>query len=277
LLSLAGTLIFLLSNRRVSGDQTTGHDYDGIQELDNPLPMWWVGMFVASILFAFGYLMYYPGLGNFTGMGNWSSESQLAGEVAEHEARFAPLYAAYADRSPEDLAGDRKAMQAARRLYINQCSTCHGLTAKGGFGFPNLTDAEWQWGDGYDAIKTTILRGRQAAMPPWVAALGEDGIQDTANFVRKIAGLEHDKQAAERGQKHYQTVCVACHGVEGKGNPALGAPSLVNDAWLYGSSTAEIAFTLRYGRNGNMPAHEDLLGADRIHLLTSYVMTLDDS
>jgi cytochrome c oxidase cbb3-type subunit 3 len=273
-LSLVGTLAFLLSNRSTSGQETTGHDYDGIQELDNPLPLWWVSMFIVSILFAGGYLIYYPGLGNFSGLGNWSSADQVAREQQAHEDRFAPLYARLAQLDEAGLHADRQAQQVGRRLFINNCSTCHGVAGQGAFGFPNLTDDEWIWGKGFDKVKTALQNGRQAAMPGWAAALGDQGVDDVTQHVLKLAGSEHNPEAAARGAGQYAMFCVACHGPEGSGNPILGAPNLTNDIWLYGGTAEAIAFTLRHGRNGNMPSFARVLDPDRIHILAGYVTSL---
>ena len=273
-LSLVATLAFLLANRSTSGQETTGHDYDGIQELDNPLPLWWVGMFIVSILFAGGYLIYYPGLGNFSGLGNWSSADQVAREQQAHEDRFAPLYARLAQLDEAGLHADRQAQQVGRRLFINNCSTCHGVTGQGAFGFPNLTDDEWIWGKGFDKVKTALQNGRQAAMPGWAAALGDQGVDDVTQHVLKLAGSEHNPEAAARGAGQYAMFCVACHGPEGSGNPILGAPNLTNDIWLYGGNADAIAFTLRHGRNGNMPSFARVLDPDRIHILAGYVTSL---
>jgi cytochrome c oxidase cbb3-type subunit 3 len=274
--TLVAAMALLFSNRKISGNETTGHEHDGIQEYDNPLPMWWVYMFIISTVFAVGYLIYYPGLGNVKGIGDWTELKQWQDEVDRHEARFAPIYAELAAMTPEQMAADRRASQVGRRLFINNCSTCHGVTAKGGFGFPNLTDGEWIYGRDFEAIQSTILNGRIAVMPPWGAALGDDGVNEVTEYVRQLAGLEHDTAAAELGVAKYNMFCVACHGAEGVGNEALGYPNLNNDIWLYGGEREQIAFTLRHGRNGNMPAHRDMLGEEKAKILAGYVMTLGE-
>lgn len=272
--SLAGTLLFLFSNRRTSGQETTGHNWDGIQEFDNPLPLWWVWMFVITIVFAAGYLVYYPGLGNFSGVGGWSSAGEVASAQQAHDARFAPLYERLAGLSEAELHSDRQAQQVGRRLFLNNCSTCHGVTAQGAFGFPNLTDSEWIWGAGFDAVQTALKNGRQAAMPPWGPALGDDGVRDVAQYVLELAGKDHDAAAAGRGAQKFAMFCVACHGAEGKGNPMLGAPNLTNDIWLYGGTTEAIEFTIRNGRNGQMPSFADVLDPEQIHIVAGYVTSL---
>lgn len=274
LLSLAAMLWLLIANRHKTNQGSTGHEWDGIQELDNPLPFWWVGMFVVSIVFTLIYLVYYPGLGNFDGAGDWSSFGQHDNEVARHDARFAPLYAELGSLDEAALWEDRRAMQVGRRLFLNHCSTCHGVNANGAFGFPNLNDEEWIWGSDYQAVRTTLVQGRVAAMPPWGAALGEDGVINMAHFVRQMAGLEHDADKAAAAAPQYNMLCVACHGADGKGNALLGAADLTNDIWLYGGSLEQIIFTLNNGRQGNMPAQADILTDDKIHILTAYVRSL---
>ena len=273
-LSLAAAMWLLFANRSKGTEQTTGHEWDGIEELDNPLPMWWVWGFIGTVIFALLYLAYYPGLGNVEGMGDWSSAGQHQSEVDSHDARFAPLYERLGQMSEAELIADNTAKKVGRRLYLNNCSTCHGIGAKGAFGFPNLTDEEWIWGDSLDAVKTAIRNGRIAQMAPWEAVLKEDGVQEVTQYVRKMAGLEHDATLAEAGQTRFSTICVACHGPEGKGNPLLGAPDLTNDIWLYGGSVEEISFTVRNGRKGVMPAHADLLDDNQIHVLAGYVRSL---
>jgi cytochrome c oxidase cbb3-type subunit 3 len=272
--SLIACVIFLLANRKTSGNEDTGHDYDGIKELDNPLPMWWVGMFIITIIYAVGYLVWYPGLGNIEGAAGWTQLDQWQDEVDQHEARFAPIYERLAAMSPEEMAADRVAQQVGRRLFINNCSTCHGVAAEGAFGFPNLTDDHWQWGAGFDKVKEAILMGRNGIMPPWGAALGDDGVADVTQYTLSLAGREHDAEAAARGQTQYNTLCVACHGAAGKGNPMLGSPDLTRDIWLYGGSADEIAFTIKNGRNGNMPSFADVLDEQKAHILAGYVTSL---
>lgn len=275
-LSLAGSLWLLFGNRKTSGEKTTGHVWDDIEELDNPLPMWWVWMFIGTVVFAIAYLIYYPGLGNVGGAGGWSSIDQYEAEAAAHEARFAPLYEQLAGLSPNELVESQRAMQVGRRLFVNHCAACHGVNGAGAYGFPNLTDSEWMWGDGFDTIKATILAGRVGIMAPWGPALGEEGVQQTAHYVRSVAGLTHDADLASAGAKHYATFCVACHQADHSGNPLLGAPDLTNETWLYGSSLEEISYTIRNGRNNNMPAHGDILGQEKSHILAGYVTTLSE-
>lgn len=272
--SLAAALWLLFANRKTSGERTTGHEWDGIEELDNPLPFWWVGMFVASTIFAVLYLIAFPGLGNVGGVLGWSSAKEHDADTAALEARFAPLYTRLAGLSPDALNEDREGRQVGRRLFINHCSTCHATTAKGAFGFPDLTDDDWIWGDDFESIRTSILNGRTAQMPAWGPALGDDGVLAVSHYVLSLGGQTHDTTLAATGKTHFDTICVACHGTEGKGNPALGAPNLTDDKWLYGGSIETLGFTIRNGRGGVMPAHEPIFGAEKAHIVAAYVYGL---
>ena len=274
-LSLGFFLWLLFSNRQTDGG-TTGHEWDGIEELDNPLPAWWVWMFVITIVFAVGYLAFYPGLGNFAGTGEWSSakEHDLAG--AAHRERFAPLYTRIAGLSPSEFAADKDAMQVGRRLFINNCATCHGVNASGAPGFPDLSDDHWIWGGNHQDILTSISNGRQAAMPPWGSALGDSGVTQVANYAMSLAGFEHDPNQAAEGAQKFQVFCVSCHGVEGKGNPLMGAPDITQGQWIYGTDLTSVATTISLGRNGAMPAFGEILGEERVKILAAYIASLSE-
>ncbi|MGI9293832.1 MAG: cytochrome-c oxidase, cbb3-type subunit III [Pseudomonadales bacterium] len=275
--SIAATLWLLLANRKSKGTgpgKVTGHAYDGIDEYDNPLPAWWMYMFLATIVFSIGYLLVYPGLGNYPGIFGWSQVSQLEQQVEKAEQKYGPLFAKYADMPVPEVLQHKQAVKMGQRVFANNCAQCHGSDGKGSMGFPNLTDQDWLYGGTVEQIKETIVNGRAAAMPPWQDALKDKGIDQVAAHVLALSGREADPTLVEAGQKHYQTLCVACHGADGKGNPALGAPNLTDDVWLYGGSPLMIKHTLRSGRNGRMPAFKDTLSADKIHLLNAYVYGL---
>ena len=263
-------------------DQTVGHVYDGIEEYDNPLPRWWFMLFVGTILFAVVYLVLYPGMGNWKGIlpgydGGWTSTKQYDREIVKADEKYGPIFAKYAAMSIEDVAKDEDALKMGGRLFASHCSVCHGSDAKGAHGFPNLTDDDWIWGGEPATIKATILNGRIAAMPGWEAALGNEGVKNVTGYVRSLSGLKNPEGLdLEAGQQSYNTMCVACHGPEAKGNPLMGSPNLSDRIWLYGSSFAQVQQTIRYGRNGQMPAQADFLGNDKVHLLAAYVYSLSN-
>ncbi len=263
-------------------EETTGHSYDGIEEYDNPLPRWWFMLFVATIIFALGYLVLYPGLGNYKGIlpgyeDGWTGVNQWKKEMAKADEQYGPLFAKYAAMPLTEVAQDEQALKMGSRLFASNCSVCHGSDAKGSYGFPNLTDNDWLYGGDPETIKTTILHGRQAAMPAWKDVIGEDGVKNAAAYVRSLADLKQPEGIAvdlAAGQKIYQTNCAVCHGPDGKGLQAMGAPNLTDRVWLYGSSFAQVQQSIRHGRNGQMPAQEAFLGNDKVHLLAAYVYSL---
>lgn len=275
---LAGFTWLVLNTRRIQdpegGSKLNAHEFDGITELDTPMPEWFSWMFLASIAFAVVYLLLYPGLGNFPGLLDWSAASEVEEDQRRAEARREPLFQRYLRTPVEELAQNEQAMRTGQRMFGIYCAQCHGSAAQGAAGFPNLTDDVWYWGGEPAQIRATLVNGRRAAMPAWGAALGEDGVMDTTEYVVSLAGREHDAEAAARGSAHYQQFCVACHGPEGRGNTALGAPDLTAGVYLYGGSRETIATTLREGRNGIMPAQQDILGEARLHILTAYVYGL---
>ncbi len=262
-------------------DGTTGHEYDGIKEYDNPMPRWWRVLFWMGVVFAFGYLALYPGLGAYKGLLGWTSHGEHDKDQAAYDAKYGPIFAAYAQKPVEELAQDATAMKVAGRLFANNCAACHGADAHGGKGFPNLTDDDWLYGGEPDKLVETITNGRPAVptgtkMPAWGATLGEQGVHEVAAYVltlsdRKLS--DADAKLAEAGQARF-VACAACHGPEGRGNQAVGAPNLTDTIWLYGGSKTTIEETIRHGRNGAMPAWGETLGKEKVHLLASYVWSL---
>lgn len=261
-----------------SGDDvgSTGHVWDeDLTELNTPLPRWWLHLFNLTIIFALVYLVLYPGLGNFAGFLGWSQESQYEQEMAAAETAQEVIFARYRDMGPDALMADAEAMATAGRLFRQNCAMCHGSDGRGASGFPNLADDDWQWGAGFDSIMTTLQSGRMAAMPPMAPVLGEEGVKEVIQYVLSLSGQPADAALASAGQARFQTVCMACHGMDGKGNPLLGAPNLTDTIWLYGSGSAEdIEYALRNGRNGQMPAFGQTLSEERRKLLSAYVMGL---
>ena len=265
------------AQKEQDGSETTGHVWDGdLKELNNPLPRWWMGLFWITIVFSIIYLILYPGLGRYEGMLGWSQEGQYEQEMEVARAAFEDRFAALGALELDELASNAQAVEIGRNLYAHNCSTCHGSDARGAVGYPNLTDDHWIWGDEPQQILTTIANGRQAAMPPWGDVLGDDGVLRTAIYVQQLAGLPADATMAAAGKQHYDQVCMACHGPEGKGNPLLGAPDLTAGVYTYGGDLESIQHTIRYGRAGVMPAQLGLLGETRTRLVTAYIMSLDE-
>ncbi len=261
----------------VSEDETMGHSFDGIEEYNKPLPAWWLYMFWGTMVFGIGYLFYF-GLGNWNGFGNWSSIKQLEQETAAHEAKYGEIFSKYAAIPIEDLLNEPAALKMGQRMYLNNCSVCHGTSATGAYGFPNLTDNDWLYGGSADAIKTSLVAGRRGQMPAWGDALGESGVAAVSHYVMKLSGNEHNANQAAAGEALYLSSCAACHGVDGVGNQALGAPNLTDDIWLYDNPSLslfeDIKITLEQGRAGNMPAWNDILGEEKVHIISAYVYSL---
>lgn len=259
--------------------EDTGHVWDGdLTELNNPLPRWWLGLFYITIAFGGFYLLLYPGLGSYAGILEWSSKTEYEQEVAKVEAEVGPLFARYQQTAILDLIKDEDAIKVGERLYANYCTTCHGSDARGARGYPNLRDNVWIWGGDPANIKTTIMQGRQAAMPAWEGPLGgESGVDEVAQYLLSLSGRATIAELADKGKAKFDIFCVACHGPTGTGNPALGAPNLTDDVWLYGGSITRISQSIAKGRNGKMPAHADFLGEAKVHLLAAYVYGLSQN
>ena len=265
-------------------DETVGHSFDGIEEYDNPLPKWWFMLFIGTIIFAVAYLVLYPGLGNWKGIlpgyeGGWTQDKQWQREVDKAQAQYGPIYAKYAAMPITEVAKDEQALKMGGRLFSTYCSICHGSDAKGAVGFPNLADNNWRWGGEPDTIKATILHGRMAMMPAWGQVIGDEGVKNVSAYVRStLAGLplpQSNNADLQAGQTIFNSNCMACHGPQGKGMPMMGAPDLTHSTgWIYGSSLAQLQQTIRYGRNGQMPAQDAYLGNDKVHLLAAYVYNL---
>ena len=286
--TILGLIWLVLSTRKGqrpdTTEETVGHAFDGIEEFDNPLPKWWFMLFILTIVFAIGYLVLYPGMGNWKGLlpgyeGGWTGVAQWEKEMAKADAQYGPIYAKYAAMPITEVAADDKALKMGGRLFASNCSVCHGSDAKGAYGFPNLTDNEWRWGGEPETIKTTIMGGRHAVMPAWAEVIGESGVKNVSGYVlTELAGRklpEGAKADIEAGKKIFATNCVACHGPQGKGVAAMGAPNLTNpSAFIYGTSFTQLQQTIRYGRQGVMPSQEAFLGNDKVHLLAAYVYSL---
>ncbi len=276
---IAGCLLLLWATSRkkvaARSDNTTGHVWDeDLTEMNNPLPLWWVGLFVITIVFSVAYLFLYPGFGAYAGSLKWSAQGEYAAEVATANKELEPLYAQFTARTPEALAGDPNAMAVGERLFMNNCAQCHGSDARGSKGFPNLTDNDWLHGGAPDQIKESITKGRIGVMPPMAAAVGTaDDVKNVANYVLSLSGSPHDSLRAQLGKSKF-TACAACHGIDGKGNQAVGAPNLTDDIWLHGYGEQAIIDMVNNGKTNQMPAQEGKLTTAQIHVLTSYVWGL---
>ena len=275
-----GVLLQAMSTRKVSGSQveTTGHSWDeDLVEYNNPLPRWWIWLFYITILFSLGYLVLYPGLGTFGGSYQWTSKKQYEEEVAKAEAQSAPMYEKYAKTELKQLATDPAALAIGQKLFLNNCAQCHSSDARGGKGYPNLSDTHWIWGGTPETIKESISNGRKAVMPPWGAVLGDEGVKDMAHYVLSLNGRTFDSLRAARGKEKYAITCVACHGPEGKGNPAIGAEDLTSVVLLHGADEPALMETISKGRIDAMPAQQELLGEAKVHILAAYVWSLSNS
>ncbi len=260
---------------------TTGHVWDEtLEEYNNPLPRWWMWLFYATVVFALVYVALYPALGRFKGLLGWTSAGEHQLEVETVEARVKPLFDKYLKMDVKAIAADKDAVDMGGRLYQTYCVQCHGATAQGSRdqGFPNLTDRDWLWGGEAEQIIETITNGRTGAMPPFggnaEAVGGEAGAREIANYVRSFSGLAHNAGLAAKGKARYDSICFACHGQDGKGMIAVGAPNLTDKIWLYGSSEAKIVETIKQGRMNQMPAWKDFLGEAKIRVLAAYVYSL---
>ena len=273
-------LLIVAARRRVVGavdDNTTGHVWDeDLRELNNPLPRWWMGLFVITVVFAVAYLALYPGLGSAAGSLKWSSTGQYEAEEAKARAALTAVYARFTAMDEKQLAADTQAMGIGERLFVNNCAACHGSDARGSKGFPNLTDNDWLWGGSFADIQKTIAEGRNGVMPPMAEAIGGgDNVRNVAQYVLSLSGSPHDSVAAQLGQSKF-VMCAACHGPEGKGNPALGAPNLTDKVWLHGWGEETIAAMINGGKNNAMPAHASRLTPEQVRVLAAYVWRMSN-
>jgi cytochrome c oxidase cbb3-type subunit III len=267
-------LLWVTARKKVvpSADNTTGHVWDeDLMEMNNPMPRWWMWMFVLSIIFGLLYLVAYPGMGSYAGEMAWSSRDEHAKDVAQAAKEIAPLYARFESMTTQDVARDPQAMAIGERLFMNNCAQCHGSDARGSKGFPNLTDQDWLHGGTPEKISETLHKGRIGVMPPMAAAVGTpDDVKNVANYVLSLSGAPHDSLRAQLGKAKF-TACAACHGVGGKGNPDLGAPNLSDDIWLHGWGENAIIAIINSGKTNQMPAQAGKLTEAQIQVLAAYV------
>ncbi|WP_305415930.1 cytochrome-c oxidase, cbb3-type subunit III [Photobacterium leiognathi] len=289
----------------VKEGEDMGHEYDGIREINNPLPKWWAYMFWATIVGGLVYLVLFPGLGSFKGVLGWQSSDQTvrsieesnaaiaaaqsnksldqyAKELSDADAKFSAIFKqlAYNDAGTDyrpitDIAKNPDAIKVGQRLFLQNCAQCHSSDARGQTGFPNLADNAWLYGGEAETIKTTVMHGREGVMPAWQETLGDDGVREVTSYVLSLSGRKVNAKEALAGKQRF-VVCAACHGTDGKGNPAFGAPDLTDRTWLYGGSRKAVEATIAHGRQGVMPAWADMLGEDKIQLISAYVWNLSN-
>jgi cytochrome c oxidase cbb3-type subunit 3 len=284
IISLAGilaclVLLWVTARKKSVGhaDNTTGHVWDeDLREMNNPLPLWWVGLFVITIIFGLSYLFLYPGLGAYTGSKAWSSQAEYDTEMREANVALQPLYARFDAMTVQDVAKDPQAHAIGERLFMNNCAQCHGSDAQGSKGYPNLTDSDWLHGGSPEKIKESIRLGRVGNMPPMAAAVGTpDDIRNVAHYVLSLSGSPHDSLKAGFGKPKF-SACAACHGVDGQGMAAVGAPNLTDKVWLHGWGEEAVVAMVNKGKQNIMPAQQDRLSPSQIHVLTSYVWSFSN-
>jgi len=267
-------LLVITARKKVASDSdnTTGHVWDeDLRELNNPMPRWWMWLFVITVVFSLLYLAVYPGLGAYTGKLQWSQVGAYEKEVEKANADLEPLYARFTTMATQEMAQDSQAMAIGERLFMNNCAQCHGSDARGGKSFPNLTDGDWLYGGTPEKIHETITHGRIGVMPPQAEAVGSaEDVRNLAHYVLSLSGSPHDSLKASLGKSRF-TACAACHGTDGKGNQMLGAPNLTDDIWLHGWGEQAIVNIITHGKMNQMPAQEGKLTAAQINVLTAYV------
>jgi cytochrome c oxidase cbb3-type subunit III len=280
MLSLLACLVILMiasKRKAMADDNTTGHVWDeDLREMNNPLPRWWMWLFIITVVFAGIYLALYPGLGSHAGSLGWSSTGQWQNEQKKAQDAMAPVYAKYVSMAAADLSKDPVAMGIGERLFGNNCATCHGSDARGSKGFPNLTDSDWLYGGTHEHIKEAITKGRNGIMPPMAAAVGTtEDVRNLANYVLSLSGSPHNSLGAQLGKEKFGA-CAACHGPAGTGNQALGAPNLADKVWLHGWGEDAVIAAITQGKNNMMPQHGTRLNPEQVHVLAAYVWSLSN-
>ncbi|NLY63664.1 MAG: cytochrome-c oxidase, cbb3-type subunit III [Alcaligenaceae bacterium] len=258
------------------GEESTGHVWDGIGELNTPVPRWWTIMYIGLCVAALAVMFLYPALGTNPGLVGYTAAKQVEQEREEYMQMIAPVYEKFSAMPIDELVKNAEAHTIGERLFLNNCAQCHGSDARGSTNYPNLTDNDWLYGGEPEVLVQTITEGRHGIMAPLGAAISPAKANETAHYVRSLSGLSHDATLVPAGEATFKQFCVACHGVDAKGNKALGAPNLTDNIWLGSSSRDVIVNTILNGREGIMPAQKNLLSADQIRMLAAYVWSLSN-
>lgn len=279
-LNLGITVFLFLWGPRVKiptqDDGTSGHvwAHGVLREGVRNLPMWWLVISAALLIAGFAYLALYPGFGGFKGTLGWTSQGELQRDIEARDAKFKVLLERWRPLSLDQLAHDTDAQRIGHRLYLDNCAACHSPVARGNavIGAPDLTDNDWLHGGDHETILTSILDGRGGAMPAMGPSLGNQGVNEAAAYVLSLTGVQSPEGWAEAGKARFETLCVACHGADGRGNTTVGAPDLTDRVWLYGNDFQAVATTIREGRSGSMPGWRQRLGVDQSRLVASWVI-----
>lgn len=276
--SIIALLWLLFANARGKpGEDTTGHVWDDdLREYNNPLPRWWLNLFILTVVFAVGYLVVYPGLGNYAGTRGWTQQGEMQARLAEVKARRANLYASLGDRDIAALAHDPAVRALGQEVFLGNCAGCHGADARGALGFPDLSDRDWLYGGAPEAIQASITQGRHGQMPAFNGMLDARTLDDLVDTLLHWNDPKFDPVRRERAMKQFAISCAACHGADARGSTLVGAPDLTDDVWLHGNRREDIRQGILFGRRGNMPAHRDLLSADDIRVVSAYVYGLSN-
>lgn len=282
LVSIAACLWLLLAVRKNTSEIEDGepltHEFDGINELNNPLPRWWLILYLLTIVFGVGYLILYPGFGNFSGTLGWSSQKQWQMEDERAKNTYGKIYAKFASQDMETLLKNERALAIGQKVYLNNCIACHGTDARGSRSYPNLRDSDWLYGNSPAQIKQSIAAGRNGNMPALGAVLGEEGTTAVIAYIKSFGeeAAEVLPELQQKGKDQFAMMCAACHGADAKGNVYVGAPNLTDDIWLHGGTEAALRKTIMEGRTGEMPAHGTLISKDKIHILAAYILSLSE-
>jgi cytochrome c oxidase cbb3-type subunit 3 len=281
LLNIGALVALLVGLRRRRGErmrttETTGHVWDGdLRELNNPLPRWWLWLFVMTVVFGLAYLVIYPGLGNYPGLAGWTQEHQYRAQSMQAERQLTRTFAPFEHQSVTALTKNPEALRIGRNLFVNNCAGCHGSDARGAPGFPDLTSGAWLWGGTPQDIVQSISEGRVSTMPAWREALGgDDGVEDVLKYVMSLSGRQLPAGNIQNGRAKFAAICSSCHGKDGRGNQLLGAPDLTDQIWLNGGALTTVRETIANGRHAEMPAHRERLGQTRVKILAAYVLSL---